>query len=157
MRLQVGFAAVVMLSSAVATAQPVPKHEHDNARVGYGDDKPAKAEPAPRDRVELASPTPTSHGKEFFVVGANLGPFTRIELEGVEGHIDVRRVTIAYDDGTQQQFSLDRRLAKDTIAVIRLGEPRAIDQIVITTDRAPVGKYVLYGVHGSSGGGVASR
>ncbi len=157
MRLQVGFAAVVMLSSAVATGQPVPKHEHDNARVGYTDKNKQSKSPPPRDRVELASPTPTSHGKEFFVLGANLGPFTRIELEGVDGRIDVRRVTIAYDDGTTQQFSLDRRLAKDTIAVIRLGEPRAIDQIVITTDTAPAGKYMLYGVHGSSEDGVASR
>ena len=151
MRLLAGFAMVALLAPAVATAQPKP--EENNARVSYNDQH--KAAPAVRDRVALASPTPASHGKEFFVVGPELGRFGRLELEAAAGRVDVRRVLVAFADGSTRQFSLDRTVDKNMIAVIDLGEPRPIDQIVITTDRAPNGKYVIYGVPPSSG--VASR
>lgn len=151
MRLLAGFAMVALLAPAVATAQPKP--EENNERISYnGDNKPAAQV---RERVELGSPTPANHGKEFFVVGPEIGKLRRLELEATTGKVDVRRITIAFDDGTTKQFTLDRTVGKDSIAVIDLGGVRQVAQIVVTTDRAPNGKYMLYGVSGSSG--VASR
>jgi hypothetical protein len=150
MRFPAGFIAVVLLAPAAATAQP--KHEQNNERIGYSEGGTMPV----RERVELGSPTPSSHGQEFFVVDAALGPFGRIELEATTGRVDVRRVLVAYTDGTSKRFTLDRSLGKDRLAVIDLGEPREIAQIVVTTDREPRGKYMVYGVHGSSSG-VASR
>jgi hypothetical protein len=142
---------VALIAPAVATAQPKP--EENNGRISYTADK--MRTPVPRERVELASPTPASHGKEFLVVGPEIGKLRRIELEASSGKVDVRRITIAFDDGTTKQFKLDRTVDKNAIAVIDLGGPRQVDQIVVTTDRAPNGKYVVYGVSESSG--VASR
>lgn len=151
MRLFASFAMVALLAPAVATAQPKP--EENNERVSYkGDKKPTAP---PRERIELASPTPASHGREFFVVGPDIGKLRRLELEATTGKVDVRHITVAFDDGTTKQFRLDRTVGKDSIAIVDLGGLRQVDQIVVTTDRAPNGKYVVYGVSESSG--VASR
>lgn len=149
------FALIVLGSVSAASAQP--KQEETSGRVSLKE-KDAKAN-APRqagDWVQLATPTPAKHGTEFVVVGKEAGYFSKLRLDAAKGKTIVRRVKVVFDDGKTKNIQLDRVLsaAGNRSAVVDLGDSRAIDRIVVTTETETNGEYAIYG---SSGGGVVGK
>ena len=151
---------LVVASASVATAQP--KQEETNARIGYNE----KDQPAPvtthrdGDVIELAEPTPAKHGKEFFTIGADAGRFSELRVRAHQGKVIVRRARIELTDGKIITVNVDKVLdRKHPIATIAIPRgPRAIEQVVITTERQTGGTYAIDGVYGGGGStGVATR
>ncbi|HTR56511.1 MAG TPA: hypothetical protein VMJ10_37815 [Kofleriaceae bacterium] len=146
MKIRGVFALVVVAAGAVASAEPKP--EENTGRLSYKDDEPvdhtAHADP---DWVQLASPTPASHGTEFVVVGKEAGLFRRLRLEAATGTVIMRRVHVFFDDGKQKIVDVDKvmRAQRGSTEWIELGEARAIDRIVVTTEPQTKGSYAIYG------------
>ena len=147
---------IILVGSAV-TASAEPKQEETSGRVSHIDKK-QKKDDAPRrasDWVELASPTPAKHGTEFVVIGKEAGSFAKIRIDASKGRVNVRRVKVFFDGGGVKAVQLDRRLddKRQKSALIDLGDLKAIDRIVVTTETHTNGEYAIYG---SAGGGVVS-
>ena len=137
-----------MVVAAGAVAAAGPKHEENTARYSYKDDGPVDHTARPdADWVQLATPTPASHGTEFVVVGKEAGLFTRLRLDASSGTVIMRRVRVFFDDGKQKVVDVDKvmRAQRGGTASIDLGGPKAIDQIVVTTEPQTKGSYAIYG------------
>ena len=152
------FAIVLVGGSTVAAAQPMPKE--DTGRISYSEKKQAQRDrDAPRDGewVQLATPTPASHGTEFVVVGKDAGEFSQLRIDPSAGRVIVRRVKIYYDDGKQKIVDVDKIIdaSRKNNALIDLDAPKAIDRVVITTEQGR-GSYALFGAAGGAGA-VARR
>src|SRR5436190_16351710 len=146
-------------ATAVAAAQPnresTPKTSETGARLRYGDEAPPPKPRAPAPTsgwLEIASPTPSSHGTEFIVVGAKAGRFAQLRVDATQGTTVIRRVRVYFTDGTQKVVYVDRKLstkrnaAKSTI--IELGKPKPIDRVIVTTETYTKGSYAIYGSAG---------
>ena len=150
------FAIVLVGASSIAAAQPKPKE--DTGRISYSDKKQSKrATPQDGDWVQLATPTPASHGTEFVVVGKEAGEFGRLRIAPSDGRVVVRRVKIYFDDGKQKTVDVDKTIDanRGNAAFIDLDSAKAIDRIVISTETGTRGSYELYGAAGT--GGVARK
>ena len=141
-----------ILAGAVATASAQPEPTEPSGRVSYTD-QAAPAKPAAAQQgseIQLASPTPASHGTEFIVVGRDAGQFSQLRLAATSGRVIVRRVRIFFDDGTQQAVDVDSILdanrKKD--ATVTVKAPKAIDHITVSTENGR-GQYALYGTAAS--------
>lgn len=149
------FTIVLVAGAATASAQPV---HHENAgRVSYKDDRPTQ-HTAPQDGwVQLATPTPASHGTEFIVVGADQGQFAQVRVDASKGRIELRRVTVYFVDGHHKTIDVDRVIdaRKHGSELIDLHAPVAIDRIVVSTEPQSRGSYAIYGTGGT--GGMARR
>lgn len=153
----VRFAMILVVAGGVASAQP--EREETSGRVSYRDDAQTKPE-APRrpsEWVELADPSPTKHGTVFVVVGKDAGYFGKLRVDAAKGKVIVRRVKVLFEDGKTKQFRpekwLDARRKKSLL--LDLGEAKAIERVVVTTDPDVKGQYAIYG--SVSGGTVAGR
>jgi hypothetical protein len=144
------FTLILVGATGVAAAQPEPAEP--SGRVSYtenGAAKPAAAQQATGDEVELATPTPASHGTEFVVVGKEAGAFSQLRLATTAGRVIVRTVRIFFDDGTSRAVQVDSILdanrKKD--ATIDLKGVKSIDHVTVTTEPGR-GSYALYGTTG---------
>jgi len=141
------FTLIVVGAAATATAQPQPAEP--SGRVSYTDEgaaKPAAALPKAGDEVELATPTPATHGTEFVVVGKEAGAFSKLRLAAASGRVIVRKVRIFFDDGTTQTVQVDSILdaSKGRDATIELKGVKSIDHLTVSTEPGR-GSYALYG------------
>jgi hypothetical protein len=151
MRLSAGFTIVLLGAATVASAQPGPGETTE--RIRYGDHSNARRDATDGDWVQLATPTPASHGTEFIVVGKEQGAFAQLRIDA-DGKVMVRRVKIYFDDGKQQTVVLERNLGDKRSVTIPLASPQEVDRVVVTTDSSSKGSYSVYG---SSTAGVAAR
>jgi hypothetical protein len=152
MRLSAGFTFVLVGAATVASAQPGP--DETTERIRYGDHGNTRRDTNADDWVQLATPTPASHGTEFIVVGKEQGAFAQLRIDA-DGKVMVRRVKIYFDDDKQQTVVLERNLGdKRRSVTIPLVSPQEIDRVVVTTDSSSKGSYSVYG---SSTAGVAAR
>lgn len=142
----------LILVGAVATASAQPEPAEPSGRVSYTDSaqlaKPAAVQQAAGE-VQLADPTPASHGTEFVVVGKDAGSFSQLRLAATSGKVTVHRVRIFFADGAQQAIDVDRVLDADhqKDATVNV-KARPIDHITVAT--APGrGSYALYGTAAS--------
>jgi hypothetical protein len=144
------FTLILIGATGVAAAQPEPAEP--NGRVSYTDNnaaEPAAAQQAVGDEVELASPTPATHGTEFVVVGKEAGAFSQLRLAATTGRVIVRKVKIFFDDGTSRAVPVDKVLDsfKKKDATIDLQGVKSIDHVTVTTEPGR-GSYALYGTTG---------
>lgn len=134
-----------------------PGREETTARIGYGRDhsKPRQAQAGNPGWVELASPTPASHGREYIMVSASAGTFSQIRLTASSGRPDIRSVRVDFQDGSRKVFEVRRVLdARRSPVYLDLRGPHEIKQIIVVTDRRSSGSYVL---EGNTSDDVASR
>lgn len=140
------FAVVLLGASASVSAQPGPAENSE--RIRYSDtSKNGPAHPATGEAewVQLASPTPASHGTEFLVPGDNHGPFTQLRIDA-DGRVELHLVKIYFVDGSEQIARLYRVLGgKQRSATIEVSSPQAIDRLIVTTDPNTKGAYAVYG------------
>jgi len=140
------FALVVIAAGTAASAEPKP--EENTGRYSYKDAERVDHTGSADDGwVQLASPTPASHGTEFVVVGKEAGNFATLRLDATDGTVIMRRVRVFFDDGKQKVIDVDKvmRAKKGSTEWIVLGEPKAIDRIVVTTEPQTKGSYAIYG------------
>jgi len=132
----------LMLAVAVPVVSAAPAKNETAARVSYSGDGP-KSRPVPTgDWVELASPTPASHGREIIPLEGRYG---QLRIDAHEGRPVVKNVRVVYADGKQRVVRIGRTLAgKRATALVELsGAP--IDHVVIQTDRRSKGTYTVMG------------
>jgi hypothetical protein len=129
-------------SVAVVTASPDPRETTERLRYNGGADE---AKHADGDWVEIATPTPTSHGREYIDVGAGAGTFRRIRISATTGRPIVRMVKVSYKDGTQRKVRVDAVIDKQRPAYVDLKGAHEIERIVIEADTDSHGTYSLEG------------
>ena len=139
----------VLLATSAPMAAASPERGETTERISYNQNaRPQQATPpdpaTSRGWVELASPTPASHGREFIEVGADAGTFSQLRIAAASGRPEIHAVRIEYEDGSRRVFRVDRVVDKRRgPATLDLRGARQIKQIVVSTDRASSGSYVL--------------
>lgn len=119
----------------MATAQP-----GDDYRVPYS------GHVEHRGWVRIGTPTPTRFGTEYFVVGHQAGWFHMLRFDRTWGTVVLRQIKIVTRGRETRTFNVNVRLdARHPATYIDLGRPRAIDTMIVTTDRWPYGSYTIYG------------
>lgn len=139
-------------ASVVSAAPGTPPKQETAERVTYSADSkgPARTD----DWVELASPTPARHGREFITVD---GRYVQLRIDAHAGRPVVQSVRVVYADGTQRVVKVRRALAgKRATARIDLDPARAIAHVVVVTDWRSKGTYTVRGAP-AAGTGVATR
>jgi hypothetical protein len=139
---------LLALAAQVVSAEPAKQETAE--RVSYTGQK-AKSQPPEGEWVELATPTPASHGREYITVD---GKYAQIRLEATKGRPIVRTVRIDYRDGGHKFVRLDRVLQREKAATIDLKGAREVTAIVVDTDWQSRG---MYAVHGAQPTDVATR
>lgn len=155
MKISLGFALLLVANASAVSA--APEKQENTERVSYSDQAGDPAAQLDDDGwVELATPTPASHGREYVTVDADAGTFRQIKLTAASGRPFVEAVRIRFADGKQRVVQLDRRLAAHRPATIDLRGDKQISQIVVDTRG---GQKATYGVFGAreAGTGVARR
>ena len=141
--------SALLVAGSMSLGSAAPADHESTDRVSYSTSRPAKATHAtPRDDgwVELASATPASHGREYIIVGAAAGTFTRLRIEAASGRPTVRAVQVDFKNGNRKlmrvDLTLDRKLKRSTILDLR--GAHEIEQIVVTSDRHSRGNYAVF-------------
>ncbi len=140
----------VMLAAAATLVSAAPAKEETGERVSYteSDKKPAADE---GDWVELASPTPASHGREIITAE---GRYTQLRIDAHKGRPIVKAVKIIYADGSTKTKKIDRILGgKRPTALVDLSGAD-VHHVVVITERKSKATYT---VSASKTTGVAAR
>jgi hypothetical protein len=136
--------ALILVLALTATVGAQPRRDPDYDRYRYGEHQPN----ARRDGnwIELASPTSTRNGTEWFNLGSD-NRFSQLRIVASAGRVLVRRVTVMFVDGGQASYRLEHRLGGryDRDVLIRLDGEKRISQIVVQPDRDVFGSYSIYG------------
>jgi hypothetical protein len=151
MRLPTLFTLIVVGAASTATAEPKQEETSGRVRISENSDATTDAPRQPGEWVEIASPTPAKHGTEFVIVGKEAGYFSKLRVDGAKGKTVVRKVKVFFLDGKAKTVQLDKTLTTGKSAFVNLGDAKAIDRVVVTTETHTNGHYSVYG---SAGGGV---
>ena len=147
--------SALLVAGSFSLGAAAPVDQETTERVSYKD-KARVDIPTEDGWVELASPTPASHGREYIAVAPDAGPFVRLRLDADAGRLIVLAVRIDYRDGTRRTVRIDKVLAKQRPTYVDLKGPRRIERVVVTTEGS---KKATYTVHAQPvrSTGVASR
>ncbi len=137
-------------SASVVAAEP--SKTETAPRVSYTD-KGADANAAPNGWIELASPTPAKHGRQYITVDEDAGPFTLLRLDAAAGRPMVKAVRVLHTDGSGRLIRVEKRLDPKRPAYVELRGARAIEHVVVITD----GRSGSYTLHGAPQHAVATR
>jgi hypothetical protein len=150
------FAIFLVGTAAAVYAQDKPSEPTE--RISHNEKQPEPRRDAQRqgDWVELGDPSPAKYGTVYVMVGEDSGLFGKLRLDATTGKVHVKQVRVTFVDGKSKVYKVNKTLAgKKKATIVDLGDPRAIDQVAITTDRRGGGEYALHGAQ--SGGIVAER
>jgi hypothetical protein len=138
----------LLLTGAVSSASATPDKTESTDRVSYKGDT-RRAAPGPESSadgwIELASPTPASHGREFIAVDPKATAFVRLKIAAVSGRPKIEFVRVIFADGTQRVVRLDRIVSKQRAAFVDLKGARKIDRLVVDTRGSKKSTYVIHG------------
>jgi hypothetical protein len=130
----------------VGTASAAPEKTENRERISYSGDARRDTSNKPDDGwIELASPTPASHGREFIPVDPSAEAFVRLKLTADSGRPIVRRVRVHFSDGTQRLVRLDRAVDKKHPVMVDLKVAKRIDRLVVETEGSKKATYSVYG------------
>lgn len=147
--------AIAILAALAAGAPLAAAQPHDPEPFGRTSYTHADPPPPADGWVQLATPTPARFGREFIVVGKDVGPLRQLEIRAKGGKVVVEKVEVFFARGKHETLRVERTLdGKRRSAIVDLHAAAPIDHVVVVTARHTGGQYELYG---SSGSGVASR
>jgi hypothetical protein len=147
--------SAILLAGASALVSAAPEDRETTERVSYTS-KARRAAPASLEGwIELASPTPASHGREYITVNDQAGPLVRLRISSHRGRVIVQTVRVDFDDGKSRTFRLDKVVTRDKPAYVDLRGPKRVERVVVATERAGRAEYTLHGE--VSSGGIARR
>jgi len=137
----------LMLAAAASVVSAAPAKEETGERVSYSEERPSDEGAW----VELASPTPASHGREVIMVE---GRFTQLRIDAHKGRPIVKSVKVVYEDGSSRTKRINTTLgAKRPSAIVDL-TGADVNHIVVITERKSKATYT---VSASKTTGVAAR
>ena len=142
----------LLLAVLASVVSAEPTKNETAARVSYNDRTKSQATTT-GDWVELASPTPCSHGRELIFVD---GRYSQLRIDAAKGRPIVRSVRVVYADGKQRVVRIDRVLGAGRPALVSVDGARQIEHVVVTTDPASRAQYAVHGAP-SDGTSVATR
>jgi len=147
----------MLLAGATALVSAAPVDNETTERVSYKDKARRSAPSATDDSgwIELASPTPASHGREYIEVDGDGVPLVRLRITGHRGRTTVHTVRVDFKDGTSRTVRLDKVVSKDKPAYVDLRGAKRVERLVVATERAAKAEYTVHGE--PSGTGVARR
>ena len=148
--------SAMLLAGATALVSAAPVDKETTERVSYKDKARRTAPSATDDSgwIELASPTPARHGREYIGVADGV-PLVRLRIAGHLGRTVVRTVRVDFKDGTSRTVRLDQVVSKDKPAYVDLRGPKRVERLVVVTERAAKAEYTVHGE--PSGTGIARR
>lgn len=143
----------VFLAAAFGVASAAPAKDETGERVSYSGRAKATSTATPdAEWVELASPTPASHGREYITVDGRYG---LLKIDAAKGRPRVQSVRVVYTDGKEKVVRVGQVLGgKRATAIISLTGSQ-VDHVVVNTDRGSKGTYTVHGAPVTTG--VASR
>ena len=127
--------SALFLGLAVSLVSAAPEKKESTERVSYtGTGKKAAARVvALEDWMELASPTPCSHGREYIQIDDKSPVFTRLRIQAVTGRPIIRSVRVQYADGTERVVRIDQVIdAKRPVYVELRGTP--LERVVVVSE-----------------------
>ena len=137
--------SALLLAATTSFVSAAPNTAETTGRVSYTE-KGERAKPAARDAwIELASPTPASHGREYIAVDSDLGEIVRLRVDAHTGRPIVRTVRIDYADGKQRVVRIDKVLDHKHPVYVDLGAPRRIERIVVVSEGPSKATYTVEG------------
>jgi len=148
--------SAMLLAGATALVSAAPVDNETTERVSYTG-KTQRAAPATNDDgwIEIASPTPASHGREYIEVDGSAGPLVRLRIAGHRGRTIVQTVRIDFQNGKSRTVRIDRVVSKDKPAYVDLRGPQRVERVIVATERAPRAEYTVQAE--PAGGAVARR
>jgi hypothetical protein len=137
----------LLLVAPASLVSAAPGPEETTERISYSGKRPKAHAAAPEPGwIELASPTPASHGREFVVVGAGAGTFTQLRITAASGRPEIHSVRVDYQDGSHKVFQVGRVLdARRRPAYLDLRGAHELKQVVVVTEHRSSGSYVIEG------------
>lgn len=141
-----GFCVVILAGTAslAAVVSAEPDDKETTERVSYNEARAdARASPGDSDWIELASPTPAKHGKEFISVDPGGGPYQQLRIDAAAGRPTVQRIVVHYADGKKRETWIGRALTPRRPTALVTLRGVAIQQIIVHTDRTSNGTYAV--------------
>jgi len=125
--------STLLLAGTMSLGSAAPAVDRETtARVSYTK-APARTSPD-EPWIELASPTPASHGREFIQVDERSGPLARLRIDAHAGRPIVHTVRVVYTDGTQRLVRLDKVLDKTRPAYVDLRTDRQVERVIVVSE-----------------------
>ena len=131
--------AALLASTSIGSAAPVKQETAD--RVRYSSDSEA---PQSDGWLELADPTPASHGRTFVVLDDATSSLVRLRLAAQTGRPKIHSVRIDYADGTSRVVKIGKAIGKRP-AYVDLRGARKVHCITIVSAGSAKATYTLHG------------
>jgi hypothetical protein len=150
--------SAVLVAGAVSLVSAAPEKKESTERVSYtekGKRDTPKASPDTEGWIELATPTPASHGREFIFVDEAVAPIEQLRITATANRPIVRSLRIEYRDGTQRVVRLDKVVDAKHPAYVDLRGPKRIERVTVVSEGSSKATYALHGAPARSG--VATR
>src|SRR5262245_52416014 len=144
--------ASLLIAGSVSFVAAKPDHDESTDRYRLTD-TPHHQVRRDGDWIELASPTPVKHQREYISLARDTGKLSRIRIDAHTGRPIVLTVRINFKDGTSKIARVDSVVDKRRPAVIELKEPRFVESLVVVTDPVSSAEYRVMGL--PEGTGVA--
>jgi hypothetical protein len=136
--------SALFLGLAVSLVSAAPEKKESTERISYtGTGKKAISRiVALEDWMELASPTPCSHGREYIEVDDKSPAFSRLRIEAVTGRPIIRSVRVQYTDGTERTVRIDQVIDAKRPAYVELrGTP--LERVVVVSEGSAKTTYAV--------------
>ncbi|MDQ3370056.1 MAG: hypothetical protein M3680_31960 [Myxococcota bacterium] len=139
--------SIVLLAGSAGLVSGAPGKKETTERVSYTEEQRSED-----GWVELASPTPSKHGRQFITVDNR--SFDQLRIDGHSGRTKVQSVIVHFASGTSREFRVGRYVRPKQSVVVDV-PAELIDHVVVVTHRYSGGMYTLHGA--PAGGAVATR
>lgn len=148
--------SAMLLAGATTLVSAAPGDNETTERVSYKDKARRDAPTTDAEGwIELATPTPASHGREYIEIDRSTGPLVRLRIGAAHGRTLVQTVRIDFPDGKSRTVRVGKLVSKTKPAYVDLRGPRHVVRVVVTTGRGTRAEYTLHGE--PAGGPVAHR
>jgi len=152
MRLAVLTSLIVAGSASFVAASP--DRDESTRRVTLSE----TAKPQLRrdgDWIEIATPTPVRHGKEYITLRDDTGTISRLRIDSHAGRPYVYTVRINFTNGTSRIARIERAIDKKRPVYVDLKGAKEIESLVVVTDPDSRAEYRVMGLPAAAG--VARR
>jgi hypothetical protein len=148
--------SALLLTATVSLVSAAPDDKETTERVGYTDKAQRSRPKADSDGwIELATPTPASHGREYFIIDPETRPLTQLRISAAAGRLTVRGVKIEFGNHKTRYVQLDKVIDAKHPAYVDLRGTQRVEHVTVTTEGSTRATYALHGEPANTG--VARR
>jgi hypothetical protein len=125
--------SALFLAASVSLVSAAPRDNESTERISYTGKKRPPPPPKADAWVELASPTPCSHGREYIDVEPSSGLFVRLRIGAFVGRPIIRTVRVDYTDGKQAVVRVDSVVDRARPAYVQVRSAQ-IERVVVVSE-----------------------